>query len=773
MALMCGILVQVALAGAGRRTYTYRVPEPLAERTLPGCRVVVPVGRSRAVGFVVARSGESGAGPGGGHGDLDVPRGKGPAALRSVLRDVIEAPDTFPVLTPEILALTRWASGYYLCSWGEMILAAVPGSLLGPRRAVSVRITAEGRREVESLLPVAAGVRERLLRALSAAKGPLSRSVLLRRGGRGAGAVLDRLASSGLVEILERASAGQGGAAPRRSRGRASSARAGDISPGVPHERTSEQQACVAAITAAFEEKAPTPFLLQGVTGSGKTEVYLGAVAECLDRGKGAIYMVPEIGLTPLLGRLIRSRFGDRVAVLHSGLSAGERRREWERLRSGEARVVLGPRSSVFAPLPRLGLVVVDEEQDASYKQTDSPRYNGRDLGLVRAQEAGAVAVLGSATPSLESWQRARTGKYRLLSLPSRIGGRPLPRVQVVDLREEFKRTGEIPVISERLAQALRERVDRAEQAVVLINRRGWAPIILCRSCGETVGCRRCSVSMVLHRAEGWLRCHCCGSRKKPPVLCPSCLSEYLEPVGFGSERAEAELRRELPEARIARMDSDTVRGRSAHERILLAFERGAYDVLMGTQMVAKGHDFPGVTLVGVLLTDSTLGLPDFRAAERTWQLLTQVAGRAGRGETPGEVIVQTARPDHYAVASAITQDARAFYEVELRARRALRYPPFTVLAQVLARSRKLERASEMARRVAEAVRRFGAGRVQVLGPAPAPIARRRGEYRIQVLARAASRKRLIGALGAMLDRAEEEGFARSLIVDVDPVSLL
>jgi primosomal protein N' (replication factor Y) len=529
-------------------------------------------------------------------------------------------------------------------------------------------------------------------------------------------------------------------------------------------------------VLAAFTEESPRPVLLHGVTGSGKTEIYLRAVAACLEKGRGALYLVPEIGLTPLLARLIRSRFSDQVAVLHSALSAGERRAEWHRLQSGQARVALGPRSAVFAPVRDLGLVVVDEEQDPSYKQEESPRYNGRDLALVRARQRGSVVILGTATPSLETWRNARTGKYHLLELPERIGSRPLPRVELVDLREELRETGEVRVLSRRLVTALRERLSRGEQAIVLINRRGYAPFILCRSCGQTVGCKSCSVSLVLHGTAGGeesLRCHYCGARRRRPVLCPACRSEHLQPVGEGTERVEKHLRRELPGVCLERMDSDTVRGRAAHERILTAFERGEISLLVGTQMVAKGHDFPGVTLVGVLLADGVLGMPDFRAAERTWQLLTQVAGRAGRGDAPGEVIIQAVRPDHYAIAAAAAHDAIEFYDKELRIRRLMRAPPFTYLAQVLARASTLERAADAAARAARAIRAHGGGRVQVLGPAAAPIARLRGSYRVQLFARATSRRRLGAALGAMLAEAEHERFDRYLTVDVDPLTLL
>ena len=739
-------VVEVAVPVSGRSVFSYRLPEALRPRAGPGCRALVPFRRAPTLGVIVSPP--------------------EPAGELAGLESVVALPDEEPALSAELLELTRWAASYYLCSWGEMLRTAVPsaGTL---RRSVRLVATAEGAAEAASLLPGATDPRSRLLRALAAAPvAGVERAALARRAGRGGAALVGRLVASNLARVVaEEVRAGALAASTA-----AASRPAGTA---VPPPLNAEQDDAVGAILPALDEPQPQPFLLHGVTGSGKTEICLRVIDACLRRGRGAIYLVPEIGLTPLLHETIRARFGDQAVALHSRQSPAERRRAWARLHRGEARIALGPRSAVFAPVAGLGAIVVDEEQDASYKQQDPPRYNGRDLALVRARMAGAVAILATATPSLESWRNARTGRFRALRLRHRAAGASLPSVAIVDMREEFRRTGEAAVLSEPLRVALVARRERAEQSVVLVNRRGWAPFLLCRACGQTVTCSHCAVSMTLHATDDSLRCHWCGRRRRRMPLCPACASEHLEAVGEGTQRVEEELRALLPTARVARMDSDTVRGGAAPARLLAAFARGEFDVLVGTQMVAKGHDFPRVTLVGVLLTDSVLGMPDFRAAERTYQLLTQVAGRSGRGQVAGEVLVQTCRAEHYAVRTAADGDEEAFYEREMTARRALRFPPFHHLAQIVARAARAEAAEEAARRAAEALKRLGGGRLGVLGPAPAPIPRLAGRYRFQVIVRAVARRRLGEALAALVAEADSEGFGRSLSIDVDPVALL
>jgi primosomal protein N' (replication factor Y) (superfamily II helicase) len=515
------------------------------------------------------------------------------------------------------------------------------------------------------------------------------------------------------------------------------------------------------------------PGLLHGVTGSGKTEVYLGAIEAAISRGKTAIVLVPEIALTLWVGRLVRARFGETVAVLHSGLPDVERAREWWRVRHGQASIVVGTRSAVFAPLENLGLIIVDEEQETSYKQEETPRYNGRDVAVYRARLEGAVALLGSATPSLETYHNARSGKYNLLQLTSRVENRPLADVRVVDLREEFRQQHKAAPVSESLRAAIALRLEEKTQAMVLINRRGYSWSLLCRSCGAFVQCENCSIALTYHKSRQRLECHYCGYSIRPPKKCPKCDGEYMYFVGDGAERIEEYLREKFPVARIARLDRDTVRTKREYQQVLGAFADGELDVLVGTQMVAKGHDFQRVTLVGVVAADLALGRPDFRAAERTFQLLTQVAGRAGRGELAGEVLVETYYPEHYAIQLAVKQDYVSFYEKEAHFRRMLHYPPFTALASVLVRDRKIENAIRWSRALAGYFAPFENRGVKILGPAAAPLARLRKDYRFQFVLKSPKRSALSLALSGALDFCDAKKIPdTAVIVDVDPTSL-
>ena len=513
--------------------------------------------------------------------------------------------------------------------------------------------------------------------------------------------------------------------------------------------------------------------LLHGVTGSGKTEVYLGAVDAALSRGKTAIVLVPEIALTLWVGRLVRARFGASVAILHSGLPEVERAREWWRVRNGEARVVVGTRSAVFAPLENVGLIIVDEEQESAYKQEETPRYHGRDLAVYRARLEGAVVLLGSATPSLETYHNAREGKYRLIELTQRVANRPLAEVRIIDLRDEFRQRSKATPVSEPLRAAIALRLQEKTQAMVLINRRGYSWSLLCRSCGAFVQCQNCSIALTYHKKRQRLICHYCNFSIHPPKQCPKCHSECLYFVGDGAERVEEYLREQFPLARIARLDRDTVRSKREYQQVLGAFAKGAIDVLVGTQMVAKGHDFQRVTLVGVVAADLALGRPDFRAAERSFQLLTQVAGRAGRGELSGKVLVETYYPEHYAIQCAQKQDYASFYEKEAQFRQMLHYPPFAALASVLIRDRKIENAIRWSRALGAYFAQFANGPVRILGPASAPVARLRRDYRFQFILKSKQRAALSRILSGALDFcASQEIPETALMVDVDPASL-
>jgi primosomal protein N' (replication factor Y) (superfamily II helicase) len=529
----------------------------------------------------------------------------------------------------------------------------------------------------------------------------------------------------------------------------------------------------LAEISSWLDEGVFHSGLLYGVTGSGKTEVYLGAVEAALARNKSALILVPEIALTLWVGRLCRARLGATVAVLHSALSETERAREWWRVRRGEARVVIGTRSAVFAPLEDLGLIVVDEEQEASYKQEETPRYHGRDVAVVRAKNANAVVLLGSATPSLESFHNARSGKYKLLQLESRVENRPLATVEIVDLREDFKSTHKVGALSTKLSKAMAARLDAGTQSLILINRRGYSWFVLCRSCGVGIQCENCSISLTYHKKRDRLECHYCGFTRTVPKTCPKCDSEHVYFFGAGAEQLEEKLHEKFPTAKVARLDRDSVRTKQAYQQVLGDFASGKIDILVGTQMVAKGHDFQRVTLVGVVSADAQLSLPDFRAAERTFQLLTQVAGRAGRGDLPGEVLVETYYPEHYAIQLAARQDYLAFYERELQFRRLLHYPPFTALASILVRDTKIENAIRWSRQLSAFLAPQESRGVKVLGPAAAPLARLKREYRFQFLLKAVKRMQLTRVLAELLAFSEEKEIPqKAILVDVDPLSL-
>jgi primosomal protein N' (replication factor Y) len=538
------------------------------------------------------------------------------------------------------------------------------------------------------------------------------------------------------------------------------------------------QQSALARVREGVAARKFSGMLLHGVTGSGKTAVYLAAMRGVLEAGRSAILLVPEIGLTPAVAADLHQIFGDEVAILHSALSDKERAEQWHRIKRGEARMVVGTRSAVFAPVADLALIIVDEEHDSSYKQEETPRYHARDIAVMRAKMANAVVVLGSATPSLESYFNAKKNKYALVELPDRVEQRPLPEVEIIDMRQEFQETGHEQVISRKLAAEIKERLDRRspikEQVMVLLNRRGYSPVVLCRTCGKKLECQNCAIVLTHHKREHKMVCHYCGYTAPVPKVCGHCGSEYVYFLGTGSEKLEELLHGMFPQARIARLDRDTVRSHEDFERALNALNEGELDLLVGTQMIAKGHDIHGVTLVGVVGADVALGLPDFRAAERTFQLLTQVAGRAGRGQTPGKVVLQTYFQDHYAVQYAARHDFIGFYEKELQFRSWMHYPPYSALANVLVRSDKLDDALQWSGTLGkwfDSTRHEG---VRVLGPAPAPIMRLKRDYRYHFVLKSPSREKLNTTLRAMLAHAAQRKIPRTqVIVDVDALWLM
>ena len=534
------------------------------------------------------------------------------------------------------------------------------------------------------------------------------------------------------------------------------------------------QKSALQRLRRSVEARKFSGMLLHGVTGSGKTAVYLAGMRSVLDAGRSAILLVPEIGLTPAVAADLHQIFGDEVAILHSALTDRERAEQWHRIKRGEARMVVGTRSAVFAPVSNLALIIVDEEHDASYKQEETPRYHARDVAVMRAKMANAVVVLGSATPSLESYFNAKKNKYALIELPDRVEQRPLPEVEIVDMRLEFQETGQEQVISRKLAAEIKERLNRHEQVMVLLNRRGYSPVALCRTCGKKLECNNCAIALTHHKREHKMVCHYCGFTAAVPKACVQCGSEYVYFLGTGTERLEELLHGIFPQARIARLDRDTVRGHEDFERTLGALNQGELDLVVGTQMIAKGHDIHGVTLVGVVGADVALGLPDFRAAERTFQLLTQVAGRAGRGQSPGKVILQTYFQDHYAVQYAARHDFIGFYEKELQFRSWMHYPPYSALANVLVRSDKLDDALEWSGLLGKWFNQTRHEGVRVLGPAAAPIVRLKRDYRYHFVLKSPSREKLNTTLRAMLAHAVQQKIPRTqVIVDMDALWLM
>ena len=550
------------------------------------------------------------------------------------------------------------------------------------------------------------------------------------------------------------------------------------------HALNEAQMEALGTIAAVIDRGGFRTHLLYGITGSGKTAVYFAAMQRVLDSGRSALLLVPEIGLTPAMAAQMVAAFAGEVALLHSQLTPDERAEQWHRIRRGEARIVVGTRSAVFAPMVNLGLILVDEEHDSSYKQEETPRYHGRDVAVMRAKFNDAVVVLGSATPSLESWANSDKGRYTRVEMRRRVMDRPLPAVELVDMRNEFRETGQEQIFSRRLIEETQGTLDRGEQVILLLNRRGYSSSVMCRSCGEKIECENCAISMTYHKRVSdndeiaqpgqRLECHYCGFRRSVPAKCPKCESEHLYFLGVGSQQGEERLQELFPAARIGRMDRDTVRGRSDMERLLARLHGGEINLLVGTQMIAKGHDIHGVTLVGVVGADFQLGLPDFRAAERVFQLLTQVSGRAGRGDLPGKVLVQTYHPDHYAIEFAAKHDYPGFVAKEMQYRRWMHYPPFAVLANVLVQSEKLEEATAWSASLGRWFQHARLDKVRVLGPAAAPIVRLKRIYRYHFVLKAERRQALGETLRSMLAFAETQGIARrNLVVDVDAVHLM
>jgi primosomal protein N' (replication factor Y) len=728
------------------QTFTYRLSREQSVQAEVGARLVVPLGRNLVTSYIVSLLDEL------------------PANLNEVeIKDAQDLVDTEPVCNPEILQLARWVADYYACPLGEVIKAALPPGMTPKSRSSSKFVKPKLRRFVRLLSNETeqklTDTQRRVLATIQ--DGPMSLQALLKTADVSASTITS-LEKKTLLEVYDEAI---------RRDPLAETFGIAD----AEHTLTPAQSTVLTQIEQQMNSGAYSAFLLHGVTGSGKTEIYMRAMNKALSLGQSAMMLVPEIALTPVFSRRLRARFGDQVAIFHSSLQKGERFDEWTRVRNGEARVVIGTRSAVFAPVKNLGLIVVDEEHESSYRQQESPYYNARDVAIVRAQKESATVVLGSATPSLESFHNARKGKYHFVALPERIGARPMAEAKIIDMRTVFARHGKPRVFSDELLEGIRETRERGEQSIILLNRRGYSSFIMCRSCGETIQCPNCDVTLTYHRSERVIVCHYCNHREAVPRVCPSCGKKYIYYVGEGTEQLEEMLRLLFPALRVARIDRDTTARRKVFEQSLADFSAGRIDTLVGTQMLAKGHDFPNVTLVGVVSVDAGLALPDFRSAERTFQLITQVAGRAGRGDRPGRVLIQTYHPYHYALRHACAQDYDSFYEEELRYRQNHSYPPFVALASLLVHGPdlgKVRNDSLELRKQLDAVNQER--KCRVLGPAPAPLSRLKGEHRFQILIKSRSRKDLREIADAALRAVAESGVnLRSINLEIDPVSIM
>jgi primosomal protein N' (replication factor Y) len=814
--------VEVALPLPLRQTFTYRLPLGLRENVKTGARLLVPFGKRQLTGYAVA---------------LHTRLGDDVEIEQDAIKDALELIDEEPLITEEILKLTQWSADYYASAWGEVLKASLPAGINASVEQI-VTITAKGRDELLKIAS-AKTVKAQVLKYLAETGETPARELANNFGTTPAQRAIRELAKSDWIstfhrtltaqvkpkrrkavrlltpenhrsntkpltdaqakiietllkfdgemlftEVIELADVGASSINTLAKHGileifvqevlrdPLKDAKIPDI---LDLTLTGEQETVLLEIEKSLKLQKYKAFLLHGVTGSGKTEIYIRAMKHALDDGKSSMMLVPEIALTPVFSRRLRAVFGDEVAILHSNLSTGERFDEWRRIRRGHARIVIGTRSAVFAPLQNLGLLIVDEEHDGSYRQHESPFYNGRDVAVVRANFAQATVVLGSATPALETFHNSQIGKYEYLQLPNRIGNRPLARAEIVDMRLVFKQAGKDKSFSDNLVEAIEETHAKGEQSIILLNRRGFSQFVLCRSCGETIRCRNCDITLTFHKRESRLVCHYCNHREKVPHSCPQCKSNFLYFMGEGTEQIEDLLKRKFSHLRIARVDRDTTSRRREMENILEKFSDGEIDMLVGTQMLAKGHDFHNVTLVGVISVDAGLALPDFRSAERTFQLLTQVAGRAGRGSLQGRVLIQTYYPEHYALKHAQTQNYDAFYAEEIEFRRKLAYPPFVAMASVLIKHSNYNYAFDNAQILKDClVKNNTEGMCRVLGVAPAPLARLKNEFRLQILVKAKNRAKLRETIDFALHDAQERFCDLRIVnVEIDPINLL
>lgn len=740
-------IIEIAIPLYLNRTFHYIVPERLLEQAISGRRALVPFGRRKLTGYILAKVAQSEI---------------------ANLKEIIDILDEESLWTPLEMEFFRWVASYYQHPLGEVIRTALPSGIniqtgksaaSGQEGSLSV---AKKVRQEKFYLPAQPNLSlkqpsQKAFEILTVIKdsGDISAIELRKRFGV-CTVQLKRLTELGLCRVENREVYRD----PFKN---------SKVKKDVPRTLHTHQKAALDAVSNCLSEHKYAPFLLYGVTGSGKTEVYLQAIMHALELGKNALVLVPEIALTPQLTERFQARFDCKIAILHSGLSDGERYDEWRRIRRGLARIVIGARSAIFAPLGKLGIIIVDEEHESSFKQSDGLRYNARDLALVRGRMENAAVVLGSATPLITSIYAANQGRLTLLELPQRVEGRPMPLVELVSMK------GEKETLSPKLANYLIETFALKQQSIVFLNRRGFATFLTCPDCGKSLSCPNCSVTLTYHRQRGQSLCHYCDYSIPAPGICPSCGSMTLTELGAGTEKLEDNLKELLPDSKIIRMDSDTTSGKGSHERLLSRMHDGSADILVGTQMIAKGHDFPEVTLVGVINAESSLGMPDFRAAERTFQLLSQVTGRAGRGKNPGRVVVQAMDTEHYAIKAAAEHDAAKFYKEELEFRKEAGYPPFSFLAAFGISGLSEQTVSEQSETIAQLLIRLKSVlniRVEILGPAPSPIYRLRNRFRRQILLKSQNRTDLHRLLYKWREETKNASTIR-IAVDIDPVDMM
>lgn len=728
------------------QSFDYRVPEKYRDIISIGQAVMVPFGPRKVTGFVIGLTDES-----------EVEESK----IREISRIIFT--DTF--FDEELLELFQWMSVYYKAKLINIIKTAVPaGVISGQLKKKTLRIVKlntakykieeyinnEGKKaykQVEVLGILLNSDRDYTATELAGLAGTSTSTIT-------------RLVEKGLLKYEEivqerRPYLGE------------------DIKRERPHEANPWQREVITRIKEQLDKATYGAFLLHGVTGSGKTEVYLQVIDYALQKTLGAIVLVPEISLTPLMVRRFYSRFGDQIAILHSNLSAGERYDEWRRLKRGEARIAIGARSAVFAPVKNLGLIIIDEEHENTYKQGEYPYYHSREVALKRSKITGSTVILGSATPSLESYYLMRKGVFRLLELPERIKQKSLPPVELIDMREELRK-GNTGIFSYQLQEAIRDALGRKEQALVFLNRRGYANFLFCRECGQAIKCKNCDITLTYHASIDKLRCHYCDFLMSRPANCPHCGGNYLREYGHGTERIEEELKELFPGAVIARMDLDTTGRKGAHQEIMEKMERGEIDILVGTQMIAKGHDYPNIGVVGVISADTMLNIPDFRAAERTFQLLTQVAGRTGRGDKKGLVFIQTFNPEHYSIQAARNHDYLQFYQQEIENRKLFGYPPYTLLTNIIVRGEVEQQVIEAAMALDAFLQKYGKLILEVLGPGEAPIGKLRNNYRWQIILKFRTYKERNFVLTRLREFLVEKGRKEVVYnIDVDPLMML